>query len=333
MTKQLLIMKKALLIGINDYPNGNRLSGCVEDINSLKSAIERNHDGKVNFSVKMMPDEQSSDNAMSAIKLLFNETSDMAMLYFSGHGFINDTGAEIVFPDNIRTSSSYYKGIQMKDIMEVVNRSKVRNKIVILDCCHSGNMGKYKLEETGSLLSTGVSILTACREDETAMEMGGHGIFTEQLCEALRGGAADFLGNITMGGVYAYIDRAFGAWGQRPIFKTNVSEFAPIKTVTPNVPLSEILKITDLFTSDTVALNLDPSFEFTNDPNIEHKVVEPYAKPENVEKFKTLQMLQSIGLVKPVGEDHMYFAAINSKTCVLTELGKYYWSLVKNDRI
>ena len=326
-------MKKALLIGINNYPDGHKLAGCVEDINRLKSAIERNHDGKVNFSVKMMPDEQSSSNAMSAIEELFNETSDMAMLYFSGHGFINDTGAEIVFPDNITTTGSYYKGIQMKDIMEVVNASKVRNKIVILDCCHSGNMGKYKLEETGSLLSTGVSILTACREDETAMEMGGHGIFTEQLCEALHGGAADFLGNITMGGVYAYIDRAFGAWGQRPIFKTNVTEFAPIKTVSPDVPLSEILKITNLFTSDIAALNLDPSFEITNDPNIEHKLVEPYAKSENVSKFKTLQKLQSIGLVKPLGEEHMYFAAMKSKTCVLTELGKYYWRLVKNDRI
>lgn len=326
-------MKKALLIGINNYPNGNELTGCVEDIKSLKSVIERNSDGKVNFSVRLMSDEQSSENAMDAIKELFNDTSDMAMLYFSGHGFINDTGAEIVFPDNIRTTGSYYKGIQMKDIMDVVNASKVRNKIVILDCCHSGNMGKYKLEETGSLLSTGVSILTACREDEYAMEMGGHGIFTEQLCEALRGGAADFLGNITMGGVYAYIDRAFGAWGQRPIFKTNVTEFAPIKTVTPNVPLTEILKLTDLFAADNTEIQLDPSYEFTNDPNQEHKVVEPYAKEENVGKFKTLQKLQSIGFVKPVGEEHMYFAAMNSKTCTLTELGKYYWRLVKNNKI
>lgn len=326
-------MKKALLIGINNYPNGNELTGCVEDIKSLKSVIERNSDGKVNFSVRLMSDEQSSENAMDAIKELFNDTSDMAMLYFSGHGFINDTGAEIVFPDNIRTTGSYYKGIQMKDIMDVVNASKVRNKIVILDCCHSGNMGKYKLEETGSLLSTGVSILTACREDEYAMEMGGHGIFTEQLCEALRGGAADFLGNITMGGVYAYIDRAFGAWGQRPIFKTNVTEFAPIKTVTPNVPLTEILKLTDIFAADNTAIQLDPSYEFTNDPNQEHKVVEPYAKEENVGKFKTLQKLQSIGFVKPVGEEHMYFAAMNSKTCTLTELGKYYWRLVKNNKI
>ena len=29
-------MKKALLIGINDYPEGNELTGCIEDINSVK---------------------------------------------------------------------------------------------------------------------------------------------------------------------------------------------------------------------------------------------------------------------------------------------------------
>ena len=55
-------------------------------------------------------------------------------------------------------------------------------------------------------MNTGVSILTACREDEVAMEAGGHGLFTELLCTALNGGASDYCGNITIGGVYAYID-------------------------------------------------------------------------------------------------------------------------------
>lgn len=327
------MIKKALLVGINDYPNGNELEGCVEDINNLKKVIERNGDGKVNFSVKMMPDVQTSEEVMESIKELFNEVGDMALLYFSGHGFINDTGAEIVMPEDIKTTAHYYKGIQMKDIMEVVNKSRVRNKIIILDCCHSGSMGKYKLEETTSIISTGVSILTACREDEYATEMGGHGIFTEQLCEALRGGAADFLGNITMGGVYAYIDRAFGAWGQRPIFKTNVTEFAPVKTVEPHVSLEEILKITSLFANDDDAFHLNPSYEFTNSPDEKHEIIEPYANEANVAKFKTLQKLQSIGFVKPIGEEHMYFAAMKSKTCKLTELGKYYWRLVKNNKI
>ena len=65
---------------------------------------------------------------------------------------------------------SYYKGIQMNDIMRIVNESKVKNKIIILDCCHSGEIGKFEISDSASMLGNGVSILTACRESETAAE-------------------------------------------------------------------------------------------------------------------------------------------------------------------
>lgn len=215
----------------------------------------------------------------------------------------NSTGAEIVMPQDIATPGQYYTGIQMSTIMSIVNTSKVRNKIIILDCCHSGNIGKYELQDVGSILNTGVSVLTACREDEVAMEAGGHGLFTELLCTALNGGASDYCGNITIGGVYAYIDRSFGPWDQRPVFKTNVTEFAPLRTVTPQVSLSIIRELTNLFTNPNNDLALDPSFEDTNDPSVNHEYILPYADANNVRKFKLLQKLQSIGFVKPINEE------------------------------
>ena len=326
-------MKKALLIGINSYPAGNELKGCIEDINHVKVAIERNGDGSPNFDVMMLPNVQTSDEVMENIQRLFSGDGEASLLYFSGHGYVNDTGAEIVMPQNTVTRGQYYMGIQMRTIMDVVNKSKVRNKIVILDCCHSGNMGKYKLEDSSSHLQSGVSILTACRDDEYAEEMDGHGVFTELLCTALKGGAADYCGNITIGGVYSYIDRSLGAWQQRPVFKTNVTEFAPLKRVEPQVPLSTIRELINLFSNPNEVLPLDPSFEDTNDPTIMHEYKEPYANKDNVVKFKILQKLQSIGFVKPVDATFMYFAAMESKGCKLTELGRYYWRLVRNGRI
>ncbi|MBR4793343.1 MAG: caspase family protein [Bacteroidaceae bacterium] len=325
-------MKRALLIGINNYP-GHELKGCVEDIQQVKAAIEKNGDGTPNFDVMMMPDVQTSAEVMESIQRLFNGDGEAALLYFSGHGFVNDTGAEIVMPRDTVTPGHYYMGIQMRTIMDVVNNSKVRNKIVILDCCHSGNMGKYKLEDSSSHIQSGVSILTACRDDEYAEEIGGHGVFTELLCTALNGGAADYCGNITVGGIYSYIDRSLGAWQQRPVFKTNVTEFAPLKKVEPQVPLSVIRELTNLFSNPTETLALDPSFEDTNDPSVVHVFKEPYADQENVAKFKILQKLQSIGFVKPVDATFMYFAAMESKGCNLTALGRYYWRLVNDGRI
>ena len=327
------MMKKALLIGINNYPDGNELYGCVEDIIQVRKALEKNGDGSPNFDCKLLPDVQTSGEVMEDIEKLFSGDAEASMLYFSGHGFTNTTGAEIVLPQDICTPGQYYTGIQMATIMEIVNNSRVRNKIIILDCCHSGNIGKYKLSDAGSILHPGVSILTACREDETAQEAGGHGLFTELLCNAVNGGAADFCGNITMGGVYAYIDRSFGAWGQRPVFKTNVTEFAPLKKVEPQVPLAVIRQLPSLFADPSIDLPLDPSFEDTNDPSIKHEYIKPYANKENVVKFKLLQKLQSIGFVKPVDAQYMYFAAMENKACRLTELGCYYWKLVNDGRI
>lgn len=325
-------MKKALLIGINNYPSGNELYGCLEDINCVEDVIARNGDGTPNFSVRKLEDVQNSHEAKEAIKQLFHGDGECALLYFSGHGYLNELGGEIVFPDDI-SNRSCYTGIKMNDILQLASDSKIRNKVIILDCCHSGCTGKYNINNDSCHIGSGVSILTACREDESAMECGGHGLFTEQLCNALRGGAADFCGNITIGGIYAYIDRTFGPWQQRPTFKTNVTEFSPIKKVIPKVPLDIIRQLINLFPMMTSVHPLDPSYECTNTPVVDHKVVEPYATAENVKTFKMLQKLQSIGFVEPIATDHMYFAAMESLGCRLTNLGQHYWKLVKDNQI
>jgi hypothetical protein len=54
---------------------------------------------------------------------------------------------------------------------------------------------------------------------------------------------------------------------------------------------------------------------------------------ENVEVFKDLQKYVSVVLVEPVGADHMYFAAMESRCCKLTALGWHYWKLTSEKRI
>lgn len=61
-------------------------------------------------------------------------------------------------------------------------------------------------------------------------------------------------------------------------------------------------------------------------------MVKPYAVREHVDLFKKLQSLEGVGLVEPVGEDFMYFAAMHNKSCRLTPLGMHYWKLSKDRR-
>ena len=49
--------------------------------------------------------------------------------------------------------------------------------------------------------------------------------------------------------------------------------------------------------------------------------------------MKLLQKMNQNGLVVPTNEKYMYYAAMNNSTVCLTELGKHYWNLYKNNRI
>ena len=88
-----------------------------------------------------------------------------------------------------------------------------------------------------------------------------------------------------------------------------------------------------MFTNPDENYALNPSFEPTNDPNVKHDIIEPYANQSNTEMFKKIQKLESVGIIVPNGTPHMYYAAMESKSCRLTATGKYYWSLLKKNLI
>jgi len=315
-------MKKALVIGIDDYPT-NPLSGCVNDANAIANTLETNGDGSPNFSPKLLTSPGASltrSSLREAIEQLFSGDSDMTLLYFSGHGFIKSTGGYLVTTD----ASRYDEGVSMDEILNLANQSESKNKIIILDCCHSGALGSPSITGNNlAQLSEGLSVLTASRDTESAMEVNGSGVFTSLVVDALKGGAADLRGNITPGSLYAYVDEALGAWDQRPIFKTNVSSFTSLRKISPKIPLETMRKITQYFSTPGSEHQLDPSYEDT----------ESCANKDNIKIFKDLQKYQSVGLVVPVDAEFMYFAAIESKSCRLTALGYQYWRLVNERKL
>lgn len=52
-------MRKALLIGINEYKSA-RLNCCVNDVKSMKSVLEYHFDGSKNFHTKILLDEKAT---------------------------------------------------------------------------------------------------------------------------------------------------------------------------------------------------------------------------------------------------------------------------------
>lgn len=317
-------MRKALIVGINYYENINALFGCVNDAYSVKAVLERHSDGTLNFGVNL----QVSSNKDTAIyrkelkdqvKELFKDDSSIALFYFSGHGYIESTGGYLITTECTNGDD----GFPMNELLQIANNSPARNKVIILDCCHAGIAGNPDVGDDKAILKDGVTILTASSADQYAVEENGTGVFTNLLIDALSGSAANLVGDVTPGSIYAHIDQSLGPWEQRPIFKTNVKSFTTLRKVQPPIKLSDLKLITGLFPNKGEEFQLDPSYE----PESENP------KEENMEKFSILQKYNRLNLVVPVGEEHMYFAAMKSKSCKLTILGEHYWNLVKNDRI
>lgn len=320
-------MRKALLVGIDEYPV-NKLDGCVLDVDRMEQMLSRNGDGSNNFHVDVMRNEKTSGNIMKAIADLFAQQIEIALFYFSGHGRSTLSGSEIVIPSDI-AADRYSWGIPLSAIMGLVNKSPAKYKVVILDSCFAGSMGKMNMASDFSELKEGVTIMTACRENEkSSMRRGEGSFFTTTLFTAMNGAAANLEGHITLNSLYTYADSFFGPGEQRPMFKANTAESVVIRHVEPQVPIEVICRTMRQFSTDDAQYKLDPSYEFTNTPDSAHMHYEPWATAEHVAILKDLQKLESVGLVVPTDREHMYEAAMVSSSCRLTPEGRFYWRLV-----
>lgn len=319
-------MRKALVVGIDHYTRVSPLYGCVNDSFAVKTMLDRHADGSVNFGVKHLTatgpsDLVGRDELRQTIESLFAGDGDVSLFYFAGHGHIEATGGYLCSSD-VKTGND---GVPLSEIMTMANQSKVRNRVIILDSCHSGVAGGSALQQNVAEISDGMTILTASTAEQYATEEDGAGVFTSLLVDALGGAAANLVGDVTPGGVYAHVDQSLGSWAQRPVFKTNVKRFVSLRKVQPPLQIAELRRISEFFPA--------PGFEYQLDPTYEPERHESWAKdPKGIPApdrdhnaiFKILQCYNRVGLVVPEGAPHMWHAAMESKTIRLTALGEHY---------
>lgn len=322
-------MRKALVVGIDYYVYVGPLFGCVNDSFAVKAMLDRHADGSVNFGVKHLkatgPSEiVGRDELRQAITDLFAGEGEVSLLYFAGHGHIESTGGYLCTSD-VKSGND---GVSLAEIMIMANKSRIQNRVIILDSCHAGVAGGSALQQAVAEISEGVTILTASTAEQYAEEESGSGVFTTLLVDALGGASANLVGDVTPGGVYAHVDQSLGPWAQRPVFKTNVTRFVSLRKVQPPLELSELRRISEFFTAAGLQFQLDPTYEperhesWATDPR-----GIPAPDPDRTAIFKILQKYNRVGLVVPEGAPHMWHAAMESKTVRLTALGEHYRQL------
>lgn len=325
-------MRKALVVGINHYPEFGDLRGCINGAHAVRAVLERHGDGSVNFDTQLLTG--AAENPLTRgtlrarIHALFADDVDVALLYFAGRGHVSTAGGLLVTSDGEPGD----EGVSLDILLKLANKSRARHKVIILDCSHSGACGNFDAGEGAlGLLAEGLTILTASTEEQFAHQEEGAGLFTALMVDALYGSAANLEGKITPGSIYAHIDQSLGSWGQRPLFKTNVKSFVSLRDVEPPLPLAELQRLTEFFPTRGHLFQLDPSFE----PERSREQLDslPAPDPANTAIFAILQKYNRLNLLVPHDAPHMWHAAIESKGCRLTVLGEHYRKLVEDGRI
>lgn len=328
---------KALVIGIDYYDSGNSLNGCVRDAERIARLLEYNYNDEKNFDVKLLC---ATDNASKITKkqlkselnnLFVGNTTDTILFYFAGHGYIDESSSGICTSE-LEIDGKY----NFTEISTLINKAKAINKIVILDSCCSGDIGHFDILGQNSVLPENTTFITACVANGYAKENGLGGVFTNLLIDGLNGGAANMLGEITPSSLYAYIDRSLGEHEQRPVFKTNTQSFVCVRKVKPKIDKKDLKKLIEWFEYSDSEYKLDPTYE-PQRGDIEYSNV-PSPIEKHTKIFATLQNMVKCNLVEPIcsglpeNKQHMYYAAMESKSCKLTLLGQHYWQLTKNKR-
>jgi len=330
-------MRKALIVGIDAYFHINSLSGCVNDAHSVKAVLERHADGTVNFATPRiitgtsMTDYVEKAELKDAVRELFADDSETALFYFAGHGYIEDTGGFLCTSD----CKNGDDGLSLAEVMTLASKSPAKNKVIILDSCHSGIAGNQPETQGYAEVKEGMTILTASTAEQYALEVpgGGAGVFTSLFVDALNGAAANLVGDVTPGSVYAHIDQSLGPWAQRPVFKTNVKTFVSLRKAAAPIALADLQALATHFPRADFNFPLDPSYE---PERSDEQKADPHIPPPDPRKtaiFAILQNYVKVNLVRPVDAPHMWHAAMQSKSCELTVLGQHYRNLVASGLI
>lgn len=331
--------RRALIVGIDNYLHASTLHGCVADAKSVQQFIQRNQDGSLNYVCKLLLGSTQLNTTVSRAELreacreLFSDYSGEVLFYFSGHGAPTAFGGHLVTSDAVTNDL----GVPMQDVVQLGLQSRAADITIILDCCHAGSIGNaplLNLRGAGSdplaVIRENMTIIVAARDTQPAVEYGGHGVFTGILVDALDGGAADHLGWVTAPSLYSYIERHFGPWEQRPVYKSHATSVTIIRKCAPLIDRTRLEELEKLFPDPHHQMQLDPEYEPEDDQgNIRGSV-----NKEKVRVAKLLKKFRDVGLVRPTIEDEqLFWTARRSHTVELTARGREYWRLVHFGRI
>ncbi|QTR49486.1 nSTAND1 domain-containing NTPase [Candidatus Thiothrix anitrata] len=177
----------ALIVGVSQYESHTKLGNLAAPVNDAQQVYDVLSeyggfdmlyplplaDGKVGSSGKVLA-QALRDKLREVLNPQAGEEVELAVFYFSGHGVSHHGMASYL------SATDDPLAVPLSFLIELAENSTVKNLCVWLDCCHSGEVLKFKPSEKKSFC-----LVAASTADGEALAKNGQSLLTEILCEAL----------------------------------------------------------------------------------------------------------------------------------------------------
>ncbi len=202
--------RDALVVGINQYPflkdtptsKAKHLKTPASDAEAIAQLLEIDGNFRVqrlprsNINGRLQVDPEkpvSADDLLDEIIKLFQteDGRDTALLFFAGHGLQKPLGSLkqiLMATSDANPVNKKWNGILLRDLWEIVEQSPVKEQIIWLDSCYSGEFLELKDSDfPGKVAGRRRLIIAASHSSEVAYQRldGKHGVLSGALIEGL----------------------------------------------------------------------------------------------------------------------------------------------------
>ncbi|SCG69497.1 caspase, EACC1-associated type [Micromonospora zamorensis] len=193
--------RHALLLGTATYHVDRELAplpSVHHDVAQLKTLL----DGVGEFDTVRSELDLPAEHLRQVVEEFYGARrgDDLALLYYSGHGVLHGDGQSLFLAATDTVSGSLHASALDTDgtLRHLLNDTKARQKVVVLDCCFSGAFtarnrfrGGVREEPRRLKRQRGTFILTSSTHMKASKAQGPDrpSVFTEVLLEGLRGAA------------------------------------------------------------------------------------------------------------------------------------------------
>ncbi|PZO11654.1 MAG: hypothetical protein DCF25_18990 [Leptolyngbya foveolarum] len=258
--------RDALIVGVNQYQSLPGLNAPAADAEAVAARLQTQGEFRVHRLPEVIKQGRATVGSRHGVTSQMLEESLVqlfkpkgknvpatALFYYSGHGLQREAGIQegyLATSDTDPNKGNF--GISLFWLRRLLQQSPVRQIVVILDCCHSGELLSFSDADPGARSGIDRLFMAASREYESAYEAlaGKHSVFTEALLSGLNPYSKEG-GKVSNHALTEHVSQQLRGEIQQPLFESSGSEIvltwvSGLKAAFSKTPITTFAKLKQL---------------------------------------------------------------------------------------